>query len=414
MAGLEQGALEAELQIQARVSANPNIVKVLGAIDDEGGHGMGLILELARFGDLYGILQDPTRDLPVVERLELMHDAATGIAALHANEPRIVHSDIKSSNFLGMDAGDGRIVIKAGDFGVATVTQNTTNMCSNMGVGTRNWTAPEVYEEHYKQSPASDVWSFGLVIYEFMTRKIPYDGLAPLQIMMKVCGTKELPDMGLIEQGMPPGLEELMRRCCNFDSHARQTMEAVVQDISAIQREHRAAQNTNSTTQPPQPPRSTRHHEDVLEMMRMLEEIRRAVASGVEAGQERIEAGIGRIESALEVQARTNRQILTGVLGLTNDECSYPRTFLVIPEPRGGGGGMGTRLKQMFEICDTYMIVFLCERTLRRIPYGKSEGLKFSALKEPLAKAAKAVDSIWKTFGPVIKFSAAAITQLSP
>ena len=59
-------------------------------------------------------------------------------------------------------------------------------------------------------------------------------------------------------------------------------------------------------------------------------------------------------------------------------------------------GGMGTRLKQMFEICDTYMIVFLCERTLRRIPYGKSEGLKFSALKEPLAKAAKAVDSFWE------------------
>ena len=108
--------LAAELLVQLEVDAHPNIVKVLGAVDDPGGIGFGLVLELAEFGTLYGLLREKSgRDLSWVSRAQILLDVAEGVQALHEHRPTpIVHNDLKSPNVLLKDAGDGSIVAKVG------------------------------------------------------------------------------------------------------------------------------------------------------------------------------------------------------------------------------------------------------------------------------------------------------------
>ena len=137
-----------ELAVQSKVDAHPNIVKVLGAVDDPR-VGLGLILELAAFGTLFARLQDSRRDLPWNERFHILLDVAAGVQALHGHLPEsIVHSDLKSPNVLLCDAGDGSVVAKVSDFGLAGTVKNTSQMVSKSGVGTINWSAPEVFKEH--------------------------------------------------------------------------------------------------------------------------------------------------------------------------------------------------------------------------------------------------------------------------
>ena len=66
------------------MDAHPNIVKVLGAVDDPG-IGFGLVLELAAFGNLYELLEDKSRELTWLVRVQILDDVASGVVALHSN-----------------------------------------------------------------------------------------------------------------------------------------------------------------------------------------------------------------------------------------------------------------------------------------------------------------------------------------
>ena len=67
-----------------KVDAHPNIVKVLGATDDPF-IGFGLVLELALFGNLYELLEDKSRELTWLVRVQILDDVASGVVALHSN-----------------------------------------------------------------------------------------------------------------------------------------------------------------------------------------------------------------------------------------------------------------------------------------------------------------------------------------
>ena len=225
------------------------------------------------------------------------------------------------------------------DFGLAASARNTNSFqSSKTGIGTLNWTAPEVFARHYKQRPESDIWSFGMIVYEVVTRTVPYDGLTLPQITMELCVSKELPDMSLIAVDAPGGLRELIEKCCDFEPGSRPSAAAVARDTAAL------LQSVSA------PFRSMRHHDKVLELLRAIQE-----------GQGRAEKKLDGISAALQ-------QNLTAVLSLVNDDCRYPRTFLMLPKPRReeGGSAIG-RMRHWFETCDTFTVVFLCEKTLTPI-----------------------------------------------
>jgi hypothetical protein len=102
------------------------------------------------------------------------------------------------------------------------------------------------------------------------------------------------------------------------------------------------------------------HLEDMKEMMRMLK-----MQAGVLG---RVEDGLGRVEGKVDATLAAVQQSLTVVLSLVNDDSHYPRTFLVLPKGQStGGGGITGKMSRMFETCDTFQVVFLCETTLAPI-----------------------------------------------
>ena len=150
--------------------------------------------------------------------------------------------------------------MQVSDFGLAANVRNTGSVqSSKTGIGTLNWSAPEVFARHYKQRPESDIWSLGMIIYEVLARQVPYDGLTVPQLTMALHMDKELPDVALIEEGASEGLRKLLEACCQFDPDKRPTAQVVVRDIAAIQK---ATKQTRKAV-----PRSMQHHDEVLRLL---------------------------------------------------------------------------------------------------------------------------------------------------
>ena len=280
-------------------------------------------MEFAHFGDLYHFLRDTSRNLTWAKRLQLFLDASLGVRALHEHHPRsIIHSDLKSSNFLAVDAGDGHVVLKITDFGLASTVKSSSSshMSSRTGVGTSNYKAPEVYEEHYQPIPASDIWSLGMVFYEIVTGKVPYDGLTELQVMKKV-DAKELPNMDLIPADALKGLTVLIEYVCNFEPDGRPSIQEVVAQVQALRQMQLEADDAQqSHAVPPPPPRSTSHFEELKQMMldlRMqhnadmdaMRRVMQAEGSKIRAGIEEnaVDAGAERDRIIRIIQAEGNK-----------------------------------------------------------------------------------------------------------
>jgi len=172
----------------------------------------------------------------MAQRVSLLLDTAHGMAALHAQRPHaIVHRDLKSLNILVfVSPDDGRLIAKIADFGLAYTLATSTAATAKTagGQGSAPWMAPEVYDAVYDQS--TDVWAYGMVVYECLTRKQPYEGLNAQQIMKQVCMSNKLPDMALVERGCPDVLTAMMRECCAFAPTDRPSFAALVTRLEAL------------------------------------------------------------------------------------------------------------------------------------------------------------------------------------
>lgn len=157
-----------------------------------------------------------------------LHQAALGLRHLHSRHPPLIHHDVKSSNFLVFGKDLETCAVKISDFGLTVEDPGSRSMTSSGAGGTMEYIAPEVY---YRKplTRASDVFSFGVVIYEVVTGKHPYGVAGSLEAGAIVLGAKcSGKEPAEVKQGQcPPEMLEFMRRCIAREPDERPTMDEI-------------------------------------------------------------------------------------------------------------------------------------------------------------------------------------------
>ena len=105
-------------------------------------------------------------------------------------------------------------------------------MCS-YSLGTYAWTAPETLEDD-EVSCASDVYAFGVIVWETLTKRVPWDGKTPPQISVKVVRGERPAPVPNRATVAPPALLDLMQRCWHQDPAQRPTFPEIVRKLTEL------------------------------------------------------------------------------------------------------------------------------------------------------------------------------------
>ena len=200
-----------------------------------------IVTELCHRGSLYHILHAKRdKPLPWSRRVRMTAEAAQAIQFLHSHRPIIAHLDLKSPNLL-VDK-DWRC--KLCDFGLARTKKEFYLSLGCGGVGTPEWTAPEVLKGEAFNEQA-DVYSFGVIMWEMCTRKKPWQGLMQVQVVVAV-GMKgerlpKVTDRQVLEAGGGESFVKLHEACLAHPMHDRPSMREVADSLLGIEKEMRRA-----------------------------------------------------------------------------------------------------------------------------------------------------------------------------
>ncbi|XP_041721898.1 mitogen-activated protein kinase kinase kinase 7-like isoform X2 [Coregonus clupeaformis] len=220
----ERKAFIVELRQLSRVN-HPNIVKLYGSCNNP----VCLVMEYAEGGSLYNVLHG-TEPLPYYTASHAMSwcfQCSQGVAYLHGMKPKaLIHRDLKPPNLLLVAGGT---VLKICDFGTACDIQ--THMTNNKGSAA--WMAPEVFEGS-NYSEKCDVFSWGIILWEVITRRKPFDeiGGPAFRIMWAVHNGTRPP----LIKSLPKPIESLMTRCWSKDPSQRPSMEEIVKIMTHLMR----------------------------------------------------------------------------------------------------------------------------------------------------------------------------------
>ncbi|XP_071334580.1 mitogen-activated protein kinase kinase kinase 7 isoform X1 [Trachinotus anak] len=220
----ERKAFIVELRQLSRVN-HPNIVKLYGSCNNP----VCLVMEYAEGGSLYNVLHgaEPLPYYTASHAMSWCLQCSQGVAYLHGMKPKaLIHRDLKPPNLLLVAGGT---VLKICDFGTACDIQ--THMTNNKGSAA--WMAPEVFEGN-NYSEKCDVFSWGIILWEVITRRKPFDeiGGPAFRIMWAVHNGTRPP----LIKNLPKPIESLMTRCWSKDPSQRPSMEEIVKIMTHLMR----------------------------------------------------------------------------------------------------------------------------------------------------------------------------------
>jgi serine/threonine protein kinase len=187
-----------------------------------------IVSELCIRGSLKMVLMDQSLDLPIIKKLSICMDIADGMQYLHNRTPPIIHRDLKSHNIFISEPSPGHFVAKIGDWGSARAVALTGSKNMTQGVGTACWLSPEVINNaHF--SKYSDIYAFGIILWEVYTRQEIYEGLSAAQIIAKVANDGLRP---VVPKDCP--WTKIMTDCWKQEPVGRPSFQAVLIALSKI------------------------------------------------------------------------------------------------------------------------------------------------------------------------------------
>ncbi|BBB48560.1 eukaryotic-like serine/threonine-protein kinase [Pelolinea submarina] len=170
-----QNRFRAEARASARLS-HPNIVTTYDFGYDA--DRLYIVFELVQGKDLKSILAEQA-PLPMAQALDYLRQAGRGLGYAHENG--IVHCDVKTQNMLVSDLG----ILKITDFGIARAMDSISrDERSDVVWGSPYYLSPE-QARGLPPSPATDVYSLGVIAYEMFAGKLPFDAEDSIELARK-------------------------------------------------------------------------------------------------------------------------------------------------------------------------------------------------------------------------------------
>ncbi|KAK8791996.1 hypothetical protein WA158_005373 [Blastocystis sp. Blastoise] len=214
-----------DFQLEVGILASlrhPNIVLFLSACVTP--PHLCLVSELASRGSLWDVLHTDAIPLSTRLKVQIALDIAYGMAYLHTRKPVLLHRDLKSANILLDVAFRAKIT----DFGLARVKARTETMTGNCG--TYQWMAPEVLDNK-RYTEKADIYSFGILIWELYTRKLPYEGKSGIQAAVSVLKRGLRPP---IPQDCPQEYIQIMTQCWQTNPELRPSFPVIIQKLEKL------------------------------------------------------------------------------------------------------------------------------------------------------------------------------------
>ena len=212
---------------------HPNLVLYMGA-SLSSNHNCYLVMEFVNNGNLFEFLHQGSYnsegnyqkyDLLFTTNLAL--EIALAVKYLHCRN--ITHCDLKSTNVLL----DNNYHVKITDFGVSKMVNILYEKSQEIRgkFGTTHWMAPEIMKR-LKYEEASDVFSYGMILYEIITGEIPYYGLQPNQIIGLVADCRKI--VQIPENTSNPYLRKLVIECLKYDTEDRPCFEEIIYYLEKV------------------------------------------------------------------------------------------------------------------------------------------------------------------------------------
>jgi len=202
-----------------------------------------IVTEFCHGGNMFNAIRKPSwRELlRHNDFVSMARDTARGMLYLHSS--RIVHRDLKSQNvLLDRTVEAGRPNVKIADFGLSRMYngQSGTNPGGVMTseTGTYRWMAPEVIR-HEPYSEKIDVYSFGVLIWEFFSCEIPFANMTPIQAAFAVADKAARPSAvseWARNNPPPPAWAILIERCWSAHAHDRPGFDQVVEVLDEMEK----------------------------------------------------------------------------------------------------------------------------------------------------------------------------------
>ncbi|XP_073347796.1 protein kinase Npk [Pagrus major] len=217
------------------VLSHKNIIQFYGAVLESPNYG--IVTEYASGGSLYEYLSsEQSEEMDMEQIMTWAIQIAKGMHYLHAEAPvKVIHRDLKSRNVV-MTADK---VLKICDFGASKFLSHTTHMTV---VGTFPWMAPEVIQS-LPVSETCDTYSYGVVLWEMLTREVPFKGFEGLQVAWLVVEKQE---RLTIPTSCPASFAELMRKCWQADPKERPQFKQVLGTLETMANDSRLPDQCNS------------------------------------------------------------------------------------------------------------------------------------------------------------------------
>ncbi|XP_026501184.1 raf homolog serine/threonine-protein kinase Raf isoform X2 [Vanessa tameamea] len=219
-----------------RKTRHCNILLFMGCVSKP---SLAIVTQWCEGSSLYQHLHVLETPLPMLHLIDVARQTAQGMDYLHAKN--IIHRDLKSNNIFLRDDWS----VKIGDFGLATAKVRWSDSSTLGGVqwqqptGSILWMAPEVIrmDEPVPYTFRSDVYAYGIVLFELMAGELPYSHLNNKDQILWTVGRGLLrPDARRLRQDAPQALKRLFEDCIKFDREQRPLFRQILASLESMLR----------------------------------------------------------------------------------------------------------------------------------------------------------------------------------